>query len=150
MTEQVQIYHEFLNKLQLRSTRQRQVMFEAFLKLKEHVSAEEFCVLIKRIDSTIGQATVYRMLKLLADAGIARRLEMGEGLVLYEPNIGQEHHDHLICETCMKCIEFNDDEIEKQQVRLASEYGFVLSRHKMFLYGTCRECQKKMEMITRS
>ncbi len=143
MKKNENVYQEFLYKHHLKSTRQRSLMFETFFEIKEHVSAEEFCAIIKKIDPTVGQATVYRMLKLLAESGIARRLEMGGGLAVYELNAGKEHHDHLICETCFKCIEFNDEEIEKLQIQLAESYGFVLSGHKMFLYGICPDCCRK-------
>jgi Fur family ferric uptake transcriptional regulator len=54
-----------------------------------------------------------------------------------------EHHDHLICQTCNKIVEFEDDEIERLQEALARSYGFELRRHKHELYGICADCRAK-------
>ncbi len=53
------------------------------------------------------------------------------------------HHDHLICESCGKIVEFENEEIEKLQHKIAEESGFKLTDHLMQLYGICRECQNK-------
>lgn len=137
------LYRDFLAKHNLKSTKQRTLIFKTFIKTRKHVSAEQFCTIIKKIDSSIGQATIYRMLKLLVDSGIASKLEMGNGVPVYELNIDQDHHDHLICENCHKCIEFNDDRIEELQVKLAESYGFKLTSHQMYLYGLCPDCKEK-------
>ena len=136
-------YNEFLSKHNLKSTRQRAIIFESFIKTKKHVSAEQFCSIIKKIDSSVGQATIYRMLKLLVESGIASKLEIGNSVPLYELNMEQDHHDHLICENCQKCIEFNDHRIEELQVEIAATYGFQLTSHQMQLYGLCSDCRTK-------
>jgi Fur family ferric uptake transcriptional regulator len=53
-----------------------------------------------------------------------------------------EHHDHLICTSCGVIIEFEDPEIEALQLKVASEHGFTIDRHRLNLYGRCRNCQK--------
>jgi Fur family ferric uptake transcriptional regulator len=152
MTQNKKVYEDFLLKHNLKSTKQRNLIFETFLKTRKHVSAEEFCAMIKKIDPTIGQATVYRMLKLLTESGIARKLEMGTmgtmgtagtGLTLYELDKGRNHHDHLVCERCSRCIEFHDERLENLQEELAEKDGFVLTGHTMLLYGICSACREK-------
>jgi Fur family transcriptional regulator, ferric uptake regulator len=141
MMKNDKIYREFLLKHNLKSTKQRRLIFESFLKLKGHITSEAFCTVIKKIDISIGQATVYRMLKLLSDSGIARKLEMGNGVPVYELGVGKKHHDHLICEKCYKTVEFHDETLEKLQLKLAESHNFTLTGHKMFLYGICSQCQ---------
>lgn len=137
------IYKEFLRKHKLKSTKQRSLIFEFFMKSEDHLSAEAFCAKIKEHDPSIGQATVYRMLKLLTESGIARKLEMGNGLAVYERSAGRSHHDHLICDRCFKTVEFHDADIERRQDELARRYGFTLTGHKMFLFGLCPDCAGK-------
>ncbi|MCP5047674.1 MAG: transcriptional repressor [bacterium] len=143
MTENQGLYKEFLLKHNLKSTKQRRLIFNIFLDTNDHMTAEEFRSLVRDNDSSIGQATVYRMLKLMTDSGIARKLEVGGGITKYEQDMGKERHDHLICEECYKYIEFHDQRIEELQMKLAENNGFVLTGHKMFLYGICRECREK-------
>jgi Fur family ferric uptake transcriptional regulator len=49
----------------------------------------------------------------------------------------------LICVECEKIVEFEDDDIEILQRKVAQKYRFKLVRHKLELYGLCPECQAK-------
>ncbi|KAF0178290.1 MAG: Ferric uptake regulator Fur family [Nitrospirae bacterium] len=146
MTEQTQktekqIFAEFLARKNLRDTSQRELILDEFLRREQHISAEELYDVVKQRDRTIGQATVYRVLKLLCEAGLAREVNFGDGTMRYEHEFGHEHHDHLTCTACGKTIEVVDPAIETLQKALAEKYGFCLLNHEMYLYGTCAECQ---------
>ena len=91
----------------------------------------------------VGYATVYRTLKLLKECGLADERHFDDGQARYEPTEEEEqHHDHIICERCGKIVEFDSEEIEKLQERIARFLGFVVSRHRMELYGICAECRE--------
>jgi Fur family ferric uptake transcriptional regulator len=79
----------------------------------------------------------------LAEAGLAKAVNFGDGVTRYEFCYGLPHHDHLICERCRRNIEVVDDDIERLQEELAKKHGFTLTRHKMYLYGVCPECRDK-------
>lgn len=81
-------------------------------------------------------------MKLLVEAGLARSVELGDGIVRYEQKLGHEHHDHLVCELCNSHVEVVDPVIEELQEDLAKRHGFRLSRHKMILYGLCADCRE--------
>ena len=137
-----EVFNDFLHTQGLRSTSQRQLIFEVLLDSEGHLSSEELCALVKERDDSVGQATVYRTLKLLAEAGLAKVLRFGDGVTRYEPTYGQEHHDHLICERCRKTLEIVDEQIEVLQEELARRHGFTLTGHRMYLYGVCTKCRK--------
>ena len=124
-------------------TGQRETILNEFLRREGHSTAEELAVAVKRRDKTVGQATVYRLLKVLAESGIAREVKLGDGVVRYEHNIGHEHHDHLTCERCGKIIEIVDREIEDLQKKLAERHKFAVTSHVMNIYGICEHCKKK-------
>ena len=69
------------------------------------------------------------------------KLDIGDGKARYEYNSNFDHHDHLICNSCGKIIEFHDDDIEKLQKRIASEHGFNLLDHSHKLFGICGDCK---------
>jgi Fur family ferric uptake transcriptional regulator len=138
-----EVFAEYLQNENLKMTSQRQVIQDTILKQKGHLSAEELCIRVKKQDNSIGQATVYRTLKLLTDSGLIEPLDFADGVTRYEPRYGKSHHDHLICEQCGKNIEILDETIELRQEELAKEHGFTLSRHKMYLYGICADCRKQ-------
>lgn len=124
-------------------TGQREVILNEFLRNEGHISAEELTAAVKKKDKTIGQATVYRILKILVESGIAREVRLGDGVVRYEHGEGHSHHDHLTCEGCGKTVEIFDEQIEELQKKLAGEHNFLITRHVMNIYGVCGECREK-------
>lgn len=138
-----QAFTAYLQQHRLKITPQRRLILDIFLLEPGHVSSEELYAKVKRRDTSIGQATVYRTLKLLAGCGLAEAVSFADGITRYEPHFGAEHHDHLICELCGRTIEIMDPLIETRQEELAAKYGFTLVRHKMDLYGLCPKCQTR-------
>ena len=138
-----QAFTAYLQQHRLKITPQRRLILDIFLLEPGHVSSEELYAKVKRRDASIGQATVYRTLKLLAGCGLAEAVSFADGITRYEPHFGAEHHDHLICELCGRTIEIMDPLIETRQEELAAKYGFTLVRHKMDLYGLCPKCQTR-------
>lgn len=124
----------------LKTTRQRDEIALWFFRLRGHLNADQIYREIKQISPGIGFSTVYRTMKLLCEAGLVQERHFGDGEALYE-NVST-HHDHCICTRCGKIVEFENDAIEKLQEKVASENGFVLTSHKMELYGVCAECAK--------
>jgi Fur family ferric uptake transcriptional regulator len=119
----------------LKQTQQREAILDAFMGVEGHRTSEEIHELVRKENPDIGAATVYRTLKLFCDAGIANAHHFRDGITLYE-HTGQ-HHDHLICSDCGAIIEFESEEIEKQQEKIARNHGFRLLRHRHILYGAC-------------
>lgn len=132
----------YLQEHHLKITPQRRLILDIFLLEPGHVSTEELYAKVKRRDPSIGQATVYRTLKLLVGCGLADAVSFADSITRFEPHLGSEHHDHLICESCGRNIEILDPVIERRQEELAAKYGFSLKRHKMDLYGVCPDCQR--------
>ncbi len=126
----------------LKVTRQRDQILESFLKIGKHVGVEDLLHAVRRDTPSIGNATVYRTMKLFVEAGIAEERRFSAGVTLYEPRDGDEHHhDHLICTSCEQIFEFENEEIEQLQEQVAAAQGFELTHHKMELYGLCAACQ---------
>lgn len=139
--EKKKIFNDFAAKQGLRSTRQRDIILDIFLSTHQHVSVEELYLKIKSSNQGIGQATVYRTLKLFAEAGLAREILLHDGQTRYEHVVAGEHHDHLVCTGCNAIIEFEDETIEKLQEEIANRHGFQIKNHKMEIYGLCANCR---------
>ncbi len=138
-----EIFLEHIQKAGLRRTSQRDLILEMFLKTEEHLSSEDLYWLVQKQDPSVGHTTVYRTLKLLAEAGLAREVRFGDGKTYYEHHYNHEHHDHLICTECGKIIEFFSAEIEDLQDKMAEKYGFRLTNHSLRMWGVCEDCQKR-------
>ncbi|HEY8463954.1 MAG TPA: Fur family transcriptional regulator [Bacillota bacterium] len=138
-----EIFQEYLAEKNLKFTEQRRIILNSFLATETHFSVEELYDRIKRNYPEIGQTTVYRTLKLLTDCGLANELKFTNSVSRYEHLFGHEHHDHLICTECGKVIEVRDEEIEVLQKELAQKHHFLVTAHRMELYGQCQDCQNK-------
>ena len=137
----IQHFEDYLRGQQLRLTDQRRLIINEFVRTKGHISAEELYRNIQKTTPGIGFATVYRTLKLLADAGLALGKNFGDGFVRFECcSLTVGHHDHLICNRCGKIIEFNNPTIEELQLAVAQEHGFIISDHSLDIHGVCQEC----------
>lgn len=134
---------DHMNRRGLRSTDQRKLIVETFFKAPNHISIEELLAEVRQQDPKVGYATVYRTLKLLTECGVAFERKFGDGLTRYELADEASHHDHLICTSCTKIIEFEEPKIEEMQEKIAARYDFELLSHKHEMYGTCAECRAK-------
>ncbi|WP_428024147.1 Fur family transcriptional regulator [Arcobacter sp.] len=126
----------------LKYTEQREIVLEVLLNATEHLTAEEIYneVKLANPDSNIGIATVYRSLSFLEEVHLITSITFGTDGKKYESNT-KKHHDHLICISCGKIVEFIDEEIEKRQDKIAKDNGFKVTSHVMQLLGNCKDCQ---------
>ncbi len=131
-------FEAHLTKCGHRFTKQRSVILQALFSAGSHADAESILRQAKKLDSTIGFATVYRTLQLMVAAGVLAERNFGAERRSFEIVGGDTaHHDHLICSNCGTVLEFFDPEVEEMQERIAKKMGFVLTGHRMDLYGNC-------------
>jgi Fur family transcriptional regulator, ferric uptake regulator len=143
MENESEVLKKHIQGRQLKLTRQRKIILDTLLAMPRHVSAEEIYEASVKKNSSIGLATVYRTLHLLSEAGLIQGREFGDGQSRYELAYNQHHHDHLVCIHCGKIIEFENMDIEYLQEQVAIKHSFKIQRHKLELYGECKECQEK-------
>ncbi len=139
--ERKQQFREFLAQQGLKSTNQREIILDEFLKSDSHLSTEDMYLRLRKKHPNIGYATVHRTLKLFSACGIAAERQFGDGQTRYERTSEEEHHDHLICTRCGTILEFEDPEIERLQEAVARQYQFTIMRHRLEIYGVCSKCQ---------
>jgi Fur family transcriptional regulator, ferric uptake regulator len=137
------VVEEALRKSGFRWTSQRALIVRKALASHDHFTADELLDLCRQEDPKVSRATVYRTLSVLEDAGFVEGLEAGDGGRRFEHVIGHEHHDHMVCLTCERILEFRDDELEQRQDLAAKRVGFKIQRHSLRLYGMCKECQRE-------
>ena len=135
-------FREFMLDKGLKSTRQREAILDEFLRVGSHLLTEDLYLRLRKKNPRIGYATVHRTLKLFAECGIAEQRHFGDGQARYEASDLDEHHDHLICISCGRIVEFEDQRIEQLQEEVARQYGFSIERHRLELYGACESCRE--------
>lgn len=145
MTEEQEVFLQHLQKRGLKRTAQRDLILDTFLRTEEHLSSEDLYRLVQKQDPTIGQTTVYRTLKILSDAGLAREVRFGDNRTHYEHNYKHQHHDHMICSECGRVIEFFSAELEAIQDAMAAKHRFQITQHLLRIIGICAECRRALK-----
>ena len=140
-TDRFTAFKNALRERDLKSTSQRDDIARVFFATNRHISVEELYREVRKVNPRVGYATVYRTVRLLRECGLAAERHFHDGEARFENVEEEQHHDHLICERCGRIVEFANDEIEELQEQVARKLGFVISRHKMELYGICGDCR---------
>ena len=122
-----------------RSSKRDRVL-EVFLRQEGHVSADDLFDLVRREAAGIGRATVYRTLQWLVDAGVARKVDFGEGRSRFEPSYRHPRHFHLICTRCHSSSEFLSSDVESLLEEIAVARTFSTTQATVQISGICEEC----------
>ncbi|MEP6742442.1 MAG: transcriptional repressor [bacterium] len=150
MTEEQEVFLRHLQSTGLKRTAQRDLILDTFLRTEEHLSSEDLYRLVQKLDPTIGQTTVYRTLKLLTEAGLAREVRFGDGRTHYEHHYKHQHHDHMICSECGRVIEFFSAELEAIQDAMAAKHRFQITQHLLRMIGICADCRRALKDADKS
>ena len=142
MKPEEELLKRHISKHHLKITKERSAVLRAFLDSERHITAEALHRKMKDEGSSIGLATIYRTLNLFCASGLAEQRQFGEGQARYELTYNVSHHDHLICKQCNRIIEFENQEIEALQEKVAQKNNFKIFSHKLELYGICGDCSE--------
>jgi len=138
----IRLFGRYLRDQGLPVTQQREVIAEAVFSSEGHHSVDEIERELRERGERIGKATIYRTLDLLVKSRLVEEHDFGEGFKRYEHRLSSRPvHEHLICQECNKVVEFRSDELRDIEDRVAEEHDFVVTRHKLEVYGLCAECR---------
>lgn len=144
--EQFQTINSQFIKKGSKLTPQREATVRVLLENeKDHLSAEDVYMLVKRSYPDIGLATVYRTLELLSELHIVEKVNFGDGAARFDlrSNDQAHHHHHLICVECGKIEEIKEDWLLPMENRVEREFGFTVHDHRLDFQGICSSCSSK-------
>lgn len=122
----------------LRLTAPRRAVAQALAEGGCLQSVEETHARARRHAPGIGIVTVYRVLELLRDRGLAHEVHL-DGRARYElAEPGPRHHHHLICLSCGRVDTLHECLMRHVPARVGD--GFRVTGHRLDLYGHCRRC----------
>lgn len=105
------------------------------------LSALEIEDILRTRERRVSRASIYRILEELERLGTVQRVDIGQGLVRYEPSRGDRHHHHLVCDRCGALQPFSDAELERTIKRLSQRVPLSVSDHEVVLHGACTDCE---------
>jgi Fur family ferric uptake transcriptional regulator len=105
------------------------------------LSAVEIQEALSRRNRDVSRSSVYRVMEELEEIGLLQRVEIGQGMVRYEPvRSGPGHHHHLVCDRCGRLQPFTDDGLERAIRRLSDRVPLHVSEHEIVIHGACETC----------
>jgi Fur family ferric uptake transcriptional regulator len=124
-----------------RRSDKRDVIVDIFFRQDGHIAADALVDLVRRHDPRISRATVYRTLQWMVDAGIARRVDFGDGRFRFEHAYRHPRHFHFICKRCQSSLEFLSSDIETLIEEIAAVRRFEPDQNVLQIYGLCETCR---------
>jgi Fe2+ or Zn2+ uptake regulation protein len=121
-----------------RVTSQRLVILRELRRAARHLTAAEVCAAVRDDLPGTSPPTIYATLDLLVELGLARRLDVGLGVTLYDPRV--DPHAHAVCRRC-GAVEDVEARVDSTAVmRAAHADGFQVEHSDVLLTGICRRC----------
>lgn len=131
---------EYIQRKGLRRTGQRSAIVEEAFSKDEHFTAEELYERIRKRNSDISRATVYRTLALLVEANLLREIDLGDSQTTFDPNFhGKPSHNHLVCIDCGRVVEFEDRHIDMLNDCVTRRLGFKPQRQTLKIEANCEK-----------
>jgi len=139
-------YREVLHDRSLKMSRVRESIARAALAQPGHFSVEDLLRTLKADGvNEAHMATVYRAVPLMVEAGLIQpALVAKSDSQHYEVAFEREHHDHLICTSCGRVVEYQSEALAALQDEIASRYEFQLDKHALSLRGRCKNCRRSV------
>jgi Fur family transcriptional regulator, peroxide stress response regulator len=124
-------------------TVQRRLILEELLASSDHPTAERIFRAVQRRAPGLSQTTVYRVLELLVEMGLARKTCHPESVCRYDPHVHRHHH--LICQTCDRMVDLDDSALNGIPLPSPERTGFELVDYSIQFRGTCPDCLRKRD-----
>lgn len=124
----------------MRRTAQRQMVYDAIVRLGGHCTAEEIAAELHKARPGFARSTVYRALEALTASGSVYAAHLGEGATHYELASGDHHH--AVCKICGGVMHIQEELVTQLENHLAEGHRFKPLRTEVLVVGVCDECSR--------
>jgi Fur family transcriptional regulator, ferric uptake regulator len=122
-----------------RFTEQQRELVDHIFEKHAHFDAKQLVEELRNANKRVSRATVYRTLSNLVDAGLLRRIELGDRTV-FDHDYGYPAHDHMVCEQCGKIIEFQSEKLDEVLREVSGSHQFRGNSRTLVIRGMCADC----------
>lgn len=129
------------------NTKQKKALLDYLEKVPgKHVTVNDICSNLKKMNISMGQTTVYRQLEKMVDEGLVNKYIVDvNSPACFEYIPADTHADehicfHCKCEKCGKIIHLHCDDLEKIGIHLFKKHNFEMDTKRTVIYGLCSDC----------
>jgi Fe2+ or Zn2+ uptake regulation protein len=127
-----------LRDADLRVTRPRVAVLTA-VHDHPHADTDSLIGQVRTTLSGVSHQAVYDILRVLATAGLVRRIEPAGSVARYESRVGDNHH-HVVCRTCGALADVDCAVGLSPCLTAAHDHGFTIDEAEVIYWGTCPDC----------
>ena len=126
-----------LKRKGLRPTKQRSSVYEVILGKKDHPSADEILLRVRRVLTTISLATVYNCLETLVDCGLVRQVNIDRAPTRFCPNLTP--HAHFKCSRTGEIFDLAMDSKTIANLKSILPEGFLAENFDLSFIGSTKK-----------
>lgn len=104
---------------------------------KEHMTAEQLFLELKKTEPKVVLATVYNNLNTLCEEGLIRRVSVEGAADRYDKI---KRHDHLVCRKCGALSDISFGDLTKE---LEKKSGETVLSYDLKVFYLCPKCREK-------
>jgi Fe2+ or Zn2+ uptake regulation protein len=123
-----------------RSTPQRHVILRELRRRSRHATADEIRRAVAEALPGTSAPTVYAVLDLLVELGLARRIDTGMGAALYDGRTSP--HQHVVCRACGRVDDLDVELDTAALMEAAANRGFAPEGAETVISGLCADCAR--------
>jgi Fur family peroxide stress response transcriptional regulator len=131
---------EKLRSHRISVTPQRLAVLSILESRRDHPTAEQIYVEVRRDLPAISFNTVYKTLEVFCQKGLVIKVNPLHEVARYD--VETDHHAHLICRKCHFIVDLHDEVAPAFTLPQEAHAGFQLERHSLIFWGLCPQCQK--------
>lgn len=120
-------------------TVQRREILEIVLRRDDHPTADQVYVALAARLPGLSRMTVYRVLGVLVEMGVVRRLHHPGTVARFDAKM--ERHHHLVCMQCEKVIDIYDARCDRVPLPNIPNHEFEIADFSVHFSGVCSECR---------
>lgn len=118
-------------------SRYAELILELINQSREHMTAEQIFLELKKTEPKLVQATVYNNLNTLCQEGLIRKLSIENSTDRYDKI---RKHDHLVCKKCGALSDICFEDLTKD---LETQLGEGILSYDLKVFYLCPKCRKK-------
>lgn len=107
----------------------------------DHPTAESVYTSVKKDFPNISLGTVYRNLMLMRDTGKLNTVDVGDGVIHFDPNTSE--HSHFVCTDCGRIIDLPGVDMAAIKAGAQMKFRGKIEGCQTCFYGLCEDCMKK-------